>query len=294
MAPEVSIVIPVFQDQAGLDRCLKSIAEQVHVGMSDFEVIVVDNGSEPPMTFPESLPFSVQIEPCAKKGAYSARNVGVRVAKGKALAFLDADCWPSKTWLRAGLDALSAQGGRYVIGGEVLFDRSSRPRAVEAYQLLMGFGQERAVNQLGFSATANLFVTRDAFERTGWFNEELLSGGDREWSWRAFQEGVPVIFAESVVVWTHPRRTLKGALIQARRVAGGRKSLGQNAAVVSTVGNEKINPEKGLFKKVGRVLGARQFPLAQRLSILGVAILIRIVHDIEMVRIRLGAQPERR
>jgi len=121
MAPEASVVIPVFQDQTGLDRCLESLAEQKYVNMSDFEVIVVDNASEPPMTVPKSLPFSVQVESCAKKGAYSARNVGVRAARGNVIAFLDADCWPSKTWLRAGIDAMSAHGGivRYRWGGAV-------------------------------------------------------------------------------------------------------------------------------------------------------------------------------
>ena len=294
MVPEVSIVIPVFQDQAGLNRCLDSIAQQEDVVMSDLEVVVVDNGSESRITVPRNLPYAVRLLFCEKKGAYSARNVGASAVSGKVLAFLDADCWPSQTWLRSGIEALRASKGLALIGGHVLFECSLRPAAVECYQVLMGFGQERSVNELGFSATANLFVMREVFDRVGWFNEILLSGGDREWSWRAAQEGVPARFSEKSIVWTCPRRTLRGALLQARRVAGGRRILGGDPAIVKSVGSERIRPKKGIVGKAKTILCARQFSLRQRALIFGVAIIIRIVHDAEVVRIRMGSQPERR
>lgn len=294
MRYEVSVVIPVFQDQAGLNRCLAAIELQDGIALSALEVIVVDNGSEPAMAVPKNLRFPTRLLWCSKKGAYAARNAGAKVATGRVLAFLDADCWPDSNWIRAGLRALTTHEGRGIIGGDVTFERSSRPTAVESYQVLMGFGQERSVKELKFSATANLFVARSVFDRVGPFEEALLSGGDREWSWRAAKLGVPVCYSAEAIVVTKPRTTLKGALIQARRVAGGRRVLENDAQIVANVGVGRIQPKKGLMRKLSVILSANQFSIGQRLKIFFVAMIIRLVHDFERVRISLGAEPERR
>ncbi|MFV8570502.1 glycosyltransferase family 2 protein [Marinobacter sp. SBS5] len=294
MDPEVSIIIPVFQDQAGLERCLMAISRQSGVLVDGLEVIVVDNGSEPPLTLPKELPYTANLLACAKKGAYAARNAGVGAANAKVLAFLDADCWPDKYWIQAGLKALSKSGRNSIFGGEVLFEQSPRPTVVESYQLLMGFGQNHAIKKLGFSATANIFVTREVFEKVGPFDENLLSGGDREWSWRARSLGVSLDFSEDAIVWTEPRKTLRGALIQARRVSGGRMGLEKNAEIVQAIGVDKIQPKKGVLEKSKVILFAQGMPLIRRFMIFGVAILIRAVHDLERIRIRLGGEFERR
>ena len=291
---EVSIVIPVFQDQTGLNRCLEAIGLQEGIALSDIEVIVVDNGSEPSMTISQDLLFPIQLLMCEKKGAYAARNVGAKAANGNTLAFLDADCWPHRNWICAGLRALDASEGQSIIGGGVTFESSSRPSVVESYQMLMGFGQELSVKELNFSATANLFVRRAVFDKVGPFEEALLSGGDREWSWRAVGLGVSIGYCGEASVWTIPRRTLKGALVQARRVAGGRRVLESDAQIVANVGIGKIQPRKGLLEKSRMILSASQFSFGRRVLIFSVAMIIRLVHDLERVRIRLGAEPERR
>ncbi|RBW48279.1 glycosyltransferase family 2 protein [Marinobacter sp. F3R11] len=294
MVPEVSVIIPVFQNQIGVERCLAAIARQDGIAMSDIEVIVIDNGSEPKLTVSKSLPFPVKLLICSRKGAYSARNAGVKMANGKVLVFLDADCWPEKLWIRAGLDALCRNGKDSIVGGDVRFETAPHPSVVESYQVLMGFGQERSISELQFSATANLFVSRQVFEQVGAFNEDLLSGGDREWSWRAGKLGVPIYFSKDAMVWTKPRTTLRGALIQARRVAGGRMSLEDNAEIVAVVGLEKIQPNKGLLDKIKVILCARKLPLTRRLLIFGVAVIVRLVHDFERIRIGMGGEFERR
>lgn len=294
MVPEVSIVIPVFQNQVGLERCLLAIAQQDGIAMHDIEVIVVDNGSEPMLTVSKDLPYSVILLVCKRKGAYSARNAGVKAANGKVLAFLDADCWPESLWVRSGLDALFRNDKDSIVGGDVRFETTFRPSVVESYQVLMGFGQEHSVKVLQFAATANLFVARYVFEKVGPFNESLLSGGDREWSWRAGKLGFSLCFSENAIVWTMPRKSLSSALIQARRVSGGRMSLEKNAEIVAAVGLAKVQPKKGLLGKSKVILFAREFSLMRRFLIFGVAIIIRLVHDFERIRIRLGGDLERR
>ena len=67
-----------------------------------FEVIVVDDGSEPPMDSVVSF-FRDRLELVllsqANSGPAAARNTGAAQAKGKFLAFTDDDCTPAPDWL---------------------------------------------------------------------------------------------------------------------------------------------------------------------------------------------------
>lgn len=94
MAPLVSVIIPVYNVEKYLGRCVNSVRNQT---LKNIEIILVDDGS------PDQCPilcdqFAVQDERIYvihKKngGLSSARNAGMRVAKGKYLFFVDSDDW---------------------------------------------------------------------------------------------------------------------------------------------------------------------------------------------------------
>ncbi|NOQ77328.1 MAG: glycosyltransferase, partial [Methylococcaceae bacterium] len=85
----VSIIIPTFNRSALLERALESVNKQT---VSDYEIIVVDDGSTDNTAemiqtkFPE-----VQYVLQPNRGVSSARNKGLKLAKGQWLAFLDSD-----------------------------------------------------------------------------------------------------------------------------------------------------------------------------------------------------------
>ena len=82
--PSVSVVIPVFNDPAGIRECIESLSRQTKIPS---EVIVVDNGSEPPIPDTAGLRIVREETP----GSYRARNAGLAVASGDITAFTDAD-----------------------------------------------------------------------------------------------------------------------------------------------------------------------------------------------------------
>ncbi|AZT84550.1 glycosyltransferase [Marinobacter sp. NP-4(2019)] len=291
---EVTIIIPVFNDQLGLNKCLQAIDDQQGVDLSLVRSVVVDNGSRPHLVLPKGLKHSVSLFRCETPGSYAARNFGVRHSSGGVLAFIDADCWPHENWLSEGLKLLSETEYSAVIGGEVTFEPSGHPTGTELYQLMMGFGQQRCINTMGFTATANLFVSRKLFELAGPFDETLYSCGDREWVWRAADHGICVKYAGKSIVYTHPRRSLKGAIIQARRVAGGRHILKKMLHERGQVQVDMLNRQKGIRSKSASILNASGYSLRQRLSAFIAASLIRCAHDFERIRIILGSEPERR
>lgn len=288
----VDIIIPVFNDAEGVSRCLTSLQNQSESGCR-FGVIVVDNSSSPPLNIHNHFTFPVTLIQCETPGSYAARNAGASHSEADVLVFLDADCVPEPDWLINGLMALLKEGCNRVVGGEVIFISSNNPTATEAYQHIVGFGQESNINTKGFTATANLFVEREVFLRVGNFDEALLSGGDREWCWRAAQAGATVAFEKSAVVRTPPRRKLRSAITQARRIAGGRFTL-LSADRRQDLDVKRILPERSALQKFAIIWSGDEFSAFMRLKVLGVAVLLLVVRKLEVVRLKLGGGRERR
>src|SRR5215469_1734639 len=104
----ISIIICAYNDWIPLDRCLRSLSEQL--SPPSFEVVVVDDGSD------EEAPacvrnwvdhFSLEIFRQEHEGISSARNRGIRQSKGLLLLFVDSDCLLDPACLAA-LDSASS------------------------------------------------------------------------------------------------------------------------------------------------------------------------------------------
>lgn len=102
----VSIIIPVFNDEAGLSACLRGIANQ-NYPMNLIQVVIADNASSPPIQIVNKHPFEIRLTQCIKPGSYAARNVGAKAATSNILAFTDADCVPDPEWLKQGIRRLA-------------------------------------------------------------------------------------------------------------------------------------------------------------------------------------------
>jgi len=88
----VSVVVPVYNEENGIEHCLNSLANQE---FDDFEIVVVDDGSTD-KTFEvlsnlRSSIFNLRIYKMKHQGAGAARNLGASRAHGEVLVFVDAD-----------------------------------------------------------------------------------------------------------------------------------------------------------------------------------------------------------
>lgn len=90
--PEISIIIPVYNCERFLRGCLGSVRDQT---FEDFEVLIVNNcstdKSEEIAGEFVRLDGRFRLLQCGKGFAGSARNVGIKAARGKYLAFVDGD-----------------------------------------------------------------------------------------------------------------------------------------------------------------------------------------------------------
>jgi glycosyltransferase involved in cell wall biosynthesis len=200
----------VRDDEERLARCLDCLTTQTF-DMSHAEILVVDNDSRrPPVELVRQFPGARLLKQPVV-GAYAARNAGLSAAKGEVIAFTDADCLPTPTWLSAGVAAVRADGGIGLVAGQVAttLSQNGRRRPVELYELLHAFPQQRYIEQLHFGATANVFTRRDVIDTVGTFNEALRSGGDKEWGQRVHAAGFALAYAPDAVV-RHPARSSWG------------------------------------------------------------------------------------
>lgn len=92
MTPKISIIIPAFNAEKYIRRCLDSILQQQ---FDDFEVIVVNDGStDNTLNILKEYEYKdnrIKIINKANNGVSSARNDALNIAKGEWLAFCDAD-----------------------------------------------------------------------------------------------------------------------------------------------------------------------------------------------------------
>jgi glycosyltransferase involved in cell wall biosynthesis len=89
--PTVSVVIPAFNAAWCVRKAIDSVLAQDY---HDFELIVVDDGStDDTAAVLASYGASIRVISQTNGGMSSARNAGIRAARGEFLAFLDADDW---------------------------------------------------------------------------------------------------------------------------------------------------------------------------------------------------------
>lgn len=86
---DISIIIPTYNREKCLQKTLLSCFTQKGVSV---EIIVIDDGgSDDTKTLVESLPYDVRYQWQEKAGPAKARNVGMSMATGRYIKFLDSD-----------------------------------------------------------------------------------------------------------------------------------------------------------------------------------------------------------
>lgn len=96
----ISVIVPVYQVEAYLDRCVQSIVDQTYTNL---DIILVDDGSPDrcPQMCDEWAKRDGRIRVIHKEngGLSDARNAGLRMASGIYIAFVDSDDWVFESYI---------------------------------------------------------------------------------------------------------------------------------------------------------------------------------------------------
>lgn len=178
-APLISVIIPVYNGEAFLKNAVESVLMQTY---SNIEVIIIDDGSTDNTKkivkrFKDSVTYLYQ----ENGGIGSARNLGIKQARGEYLAFLDADDeWP-KEKLEIQMQAFQKEPDLEFLFGKV--------EHFFAEKELEGKFRPPPETLSGFVA-GTLLARKPAVDRLGLFKTEFQVGEFIEWCLRAKQMGM--------------------------------------------------------------------------------------------------------
>ncbi|WP_440769559.1 glycosyltransferase [Natronorubrum sp. DTA28] len=223
--PQVSVVVPVYNDPAGLRDTLDSLTTQTYP-TDAYEVLVVDNGStdETPAVAREFADDHDRITVLVEdevQSSYAARNRGIEHANGEILAFVDADMIAEEEWLVDAVGAFERTDAEYVGCNVEMVPSEDGDSLAERYNLRTGFPIDHFVENLGFAPTCCLLVHRSVIDDVGSFDSRLISGGDREFGHRVRDSGRELQFAPDATIYHPTRSTADAILRKSRRVGRG-------------------------------------------------------------------------
>ncbi len=181
-----SVVIPTYDRQPILEKCLKALENQQSSSLfSDYEIVVVDDGStdgtvewlKSDSAFPHVKLFCQN-----HQGAAAARNLGVEKAIGDTIIFIDSDLVVTAVFLRAHAAALDA--GQKELGSDRLFTYG---RVINTGNFDNPTAEPFKVTDFSaaYFATGNVAIARHWLEKAG-----LFDVGFQLYGWEDLELGV--------------------------------------------------------------------------------------------------------
>ena len=187
MTPRVSFIVPVRNDAARLEVCLRSIRANERT-LGEIEILVVDNGSLDGSA-EVARQLGAQVIVLENSGVSELRNSGAHRASADVLAFVDADHQIGAGWVPVVLDNLQDPGVGAV--GSLYLPPPDGTWVQRAYGFLRG---RSAVRQdISWLGSGNLAVRREAFEALGGFDTSLQVCEDVDLCHRLRARGLRIV-----------------------------------------------------------------------------------------------------
>jgi O-antigen/teichoic acid export membrane protein/glycosyltransferase involved in cell wall biosynthesis len=214
---DLSVVIPARNAASTIGAQLEALARQDWTG--SWEVVIVDNGSTDDTVaavegFADRLPAVRIVSARARSSIPYARNRGVDAARGRLIAFCDADDEVGEGWLAAvasGLERYGAVGTPrdHMRLNEAWVRASREPPPTNALH------DNWYPPYLPHTAAGGMAVRRELHEAIGGFDESLSSCEDNDYCFRLQLRGVELGTVQGAVYHYRFRDTIGGIFRQA-------------------------------------------------------------------------------
>lgn len=215
MAPRVSVIVPAYNSENTIGRCLSAIEAQDYPKRL-FEVIAVDDGSRDG-TAEIIKQHGVKYFWQTNKGPATARNKGVEKATGEIILFTDADCVPEKNWIREMVRPFEnkevvAVKGAYRTGQKEIVARFCQIEFEERFEML------KKAASIDMIDTYSAGFRKEVFDKMGGFDTSfpVANNEDTELSYRMSAKGLKMVFNPNAIVshLNHPASIKRYARIK--------------------------------------------------------------------------------
>jgi len=184
---KVSVIIPVHQEN--LKYFKETVESVINQTVKPYEIILIDDGSEPPLEFAllDAKKISIKILRNKKnRGVSYSWNRGIRKSKGDVICLLGSD----DLWMPEKLEKqmlLAKKYPDYILhGNAVEIDENGKEiyrTTLQDYTLEEH--KERAKQPYGWYYTCSFWIPKKIFDKVGLFNEKIKYSEDYEWVLRA-------------------------------------------------------------------------------------------------------------
>lgn len=193
----ISVIIPTFNRKETLKRAIQSVVMQSY---TPYEIIVIDDGSDDGTkewlkdNYPD-VKYIYQMN----SGVSSARNKGIKFARGDWIAFLDSDDeWlPSKLKDQANEIELNP-AAKFLHTNEIWIRNGVRVNQMKKHKKYGGYIFEKCLDMCRISPSSVL-IKKDIFEKIGMFDETLKVCEDYD-LWLRFASKYPVHFLDQPLI----------------------------------------------------------------------------------------------
>ncbi|MDY4554612.1 MAG: glycosyltransferase [Prevotella sp.] len=205
-----SIIVPVFNRPDEVDELLQSLVGQT---LKDFEVVIVEDGSEKPCKdVCDKYAGKIDLKYFMKKnsGPGQSRNYGAERANGEYLIVLDSDVVLPEDYLKAVDDELNSEPSDAFGGPDCAHDSFTETQKAISYSMTSFFttggirGGKKKLDKF-YPRSFNMGIRRDVYMRLGGFSK-MRFGEDIDFSIRIFKAGCKCRLFPEAWVW-HKRRT---------------------------------------------------------------------------------------
>lgn len=262
---QFSVIVPTYNRPGPLRQCLRALSE-LDFPKDRYEVIVVDDGSEPPVSEADLQGAGVPaiLVRQVHSGPAAARNTGAGRARGEFLAFTDDDCLPQADWLRR-LDGHFARDPRGVLNGRKMNMVPENPYDTASQVIIDAMYDHfnKDPNDARACSTSSLALAAGSFRTLGGFDETFMTWEDQEFGHRLRHRNLRLTFAPDVIVWHACGMTHRYFI--ARHFAVGRGAVHFHRYCAACCG-EKLRLAPGYYRHLLRQAGrhgrgARRLPL---------------------------------
>jgi len=203
---EITIIIPSYNSGMNLVSCIRSLKGQ-KIRDVGYDIIVVDSSTDGTADLvKEKFPGLKIIHSSRRLLPGGARNLGIKEASGKLIAFIDSDCIAEGDWLD-NLVKVIKRSDCDVAGGAV--------KTLTAYHIFGAvsyltefseFMPGRPVEKARFIPTCNMICKKDIFDKTGVFLDDRLSGEDKIFGEKVWETKGAIYFCPTAIIWHNDRK----------------------------------------------------------------------------------------
>jgi len=206
--PLISVIVPVYNAERYLTQCCEALLDQTYP-LDRYEILMVDNNSTD-RSYAVIAEFvrksgRIQLLSEPEQGSYAARNLALRQANGRILAFTDPDCVPHRDWLSRIEEDLRDEKIQIVLGDRLFATSMGTLGCLEAYESAMAARvYEKGEARHYYAYTNNMGIRRAVFDAIGEF-ERLARGADSRFLHRALQQlgGPSIVRYDPAIVVRH-------------------------------------------------------------------------------------------